>query len=57
METIIFIIIWLSLITLFGLLTTTASVYFVWWFLSVRNPKITELMVEAYYLKNEDKLK
>jgi len=57
METITFIIIWLSLITLFGSLTTTASVYFVWWFLSVRNPKITELMVEAYYLKNEDKLK
>jgi len=57
METITFIIIWLSLITLFGLLTTTTSAYFVWWFLSVRNPKITELLIEAYHQKNEDKLK
>jgi hypothetical protein len=57
MDTVTFLIIWLSAITLFGLLTTTASVYFVWWFLSVRNPKLTELLVDAYHLKNEDKLK
>jgi hypothetical protein len=33
-----------------------SSAYFAWWFLSVRNPKITELLVNAYHQQQEENL-
>lgn len=56
METITIIIIWLSLITLFGLIVSICSAAFAYWFLTIRNPIFTEIIAD-YKLSNKEKLK
>jgi len=56
MDSITLIFIWLGVVTLLGLIMGLSSAYFAWWFLSVRNPKITELLVNAYHQQQEENL-
>ena len=46
METIDLIIVWLSLVTLLGLLVALCSAYFAYWMLVIRNPMITEVIAD-----------
>ena len=57
MEPITILFIWMSLLTLVVAMLALCSGYFVWWYITLRNPKLTELIVDAYKIKNEDKLK
>lgn len=56
MDTITIIFIWLGLITFFGLIVAGGSAYFAWWYLTVRNPKLTDLLVKAYHERQEENL-
>jgi len=56
MDSITFIFIWLGIMTFLGLAIGIGSAYFAWWFFSVRNPKITELLVNAYHQREEENL-
>jgi len=57
MEPITIVFIWMSLLTFIVASLSFCSIYFVWWYITLRNPKLTELIVDAYKIKNEDKLK
>ncbi|MCP4122159.1 MAG: hypothetical protein GY751_10435 [Bacteroidetes bacterium] len=57
METMTLFVVWLSLLTALVCLMAVCSAYFAWWYISLRNPQITKLIVEAYQEKDKDKLK
>ena len=47
MESITFVLIWMGLLTaLVGLLAVCSS-YFAWWYITLRNPQITKLIIES----------
>lgn len=48
--------VWLGLLTALVFLMAISSAYFAWWFITLRNPQITKLIVEAYK-EEKDKLK
>ena len=56
METLTIFFIWLGALTLLVTLMAISSAYFAWWFITLRNPQITKLIVEAYK-EDKDKLK
>jgi hypothetical protein len=56
MESITFVLIWMGLLTaLVGLLAVCSS-YFAWWYITLRNPQITKLIIESRK-EVEEKLK
>jgi len=57
MEPITIVFIWMSLLTLVVAMLALCSGYFAWWYITLRNPKLTELIVDSYKTKAEDKLK
>jgi len=57
METMTLLFVWLGLLTALVFLMAVCSAYFAWWYISLRNPQITKLIVEAYEEKDKDKLK
>ena len=57
METMTLLFVWLGLLTALVFLMAVCSAYFAWWYISLRNPQITKLIVEAYQEKDKDKLK
>jgi hypothetical protein len=57
MDNISIFFVWLSFLTLLVTIMAICSAYFAWWFITLRNPQITKLIVEAYQEKDKDKLK
>jgi len=57
MEVATIVFIWMTILTVIVGILALCSSYFAWWYISLRNPKLTELIVEAHKTRNEDKLK
>ena len=57
MEVATIVFVWMTVLTLIIGILAICSSYFAWWYITLRNPKLTELIVDAYKTRNEDKLK
>jgi len=57
MEVMTIFFVWMIILTLIIGILALCSGYFAWWYISLRNPKLTELIADAYKTRNEDKLK
>jgi|TARA_R110000851_G_scaffold270860_2_gene423405 hypothetical protein len=56
MDSITIFLIWLGILSIMVTLMAICSAYFAWWYITLRNPQITKLIIEAYK-ESEDKLK